>query len=165
LIALYVSIFVSVTVIHVFVVKPIFDEIKRRRRRVTPDSYALGEGQAVRKRYNGVFRQVMRRPFLNLLIAIGEDGLFLVPVLWIGIHPFTLVVAAIAFGAMHYPKYSLLQCQAKSTAYFLAMLFILPHGLLNMVAGHVLLDSIALGLVWYRSRRQTKTELALENSR
>ena len=57
-----------------------------------------------------------------------------------GLRPLFLAVAALLFGAAHYPHYPWITCIPKAAAYFAAIMWILPYGIWTMVAGHLLLD-------------------------
>lgn len=95
--------------------------------------------------------QPRRRPSVALrkaaILLPGEDGLFFVPLLLVGINPLSAVVAAAAFGAMHYPEFPSRLCVAKACLIYLIALLILPHGLGTVVVGHFVIDALAY-VVW-----------------
>lgn len=154
---LYLAIFLAVTVTHVFGVKPIIDEIKRARRHQSALQYVDREKIEIVGRFNKTFRSALKRPLRNLGLVIGEDGILLVPLLWAGVSPVTALVAAMAFGAMHYPAFTRLQCVSKGVAYYFACLLVLPYGLLNMLAGHLLLDAVMMLFAWRRLKRRLES--------
>jgi TPR repeat protein len=74
----------------------------------------------------------------------SEDGLFLVPVLMVGIHPVSAAVATLLFGLAHYPKYRLWHCLLIACVYFPVALWVLPHGIWTCVVGHFLWDTMGI---------------------
>jgi hypothetical protein len=93
-----------------------------------------------------------RRPW-RLLTAAAEDGLILVPLLWVGVTPWTAALAGLAFGFLHYPAFGWRSCAAKGIDYFVTALVFLPwFGLWTVAVGHVLFDAIVV-LLATRSRR------------
>jgi hypothetical protein len=87
--------------------------------------------------------EVRRQPLRATLLLPGEDGVFFVPLLWIGISPVTATVAATAFAAAHYPRFPIKACVVKFVFIFCIALVVLPHGLGSVVAGHLILDVLA----------------------
>ena len=80
-------------------------------------------------------------PLWRLVVGVpAEDGLFLVPLLCVGVSPVSAAVAALLFGTAHYPHYPWITCIPKAAAYFAAIMWILPYGIWTMIAGHLLLD-------------------------
>lgn len=79
-----------------------------------------------------------------ILSAPAEDGLICVPVLLVGISMFSTSLAGLAFGLIHLGRYTYLECIAKAVIYAFVCAFILPHGLLTVVLGHLILDGFAL---------------------
>lgn len=79
----------------------------------------------------------------DLLMVPTEDGLICVPMLLTGIHPAVVIACALAFGFLHMVNHTYLDCIGKALRYTLLSMLILPHGILNMVAGHVLMDLFA----------------------
>jgi hypothetical protein len=78
----------------------------------------------------------------QILFTPAEDALICVPILLIGINAFTASIGGIAFGLMHLGRFTYLECIGKSFIYGLACYFILPHGLLTVVMGHLILDAL-----------------------
>ena len=106
--------------------------------RVAPDDSDNGSGASA---VDGL----LRRPW-ELLSVAGEDGLVLVPLLWLsaalGLPGVIAPVAGVLFGVLHYPHFSWRKCAAKGITYGLAVALVLPWGgLASMVVGHVLLDA------------------------
>ena len=88
---------------------------------------------------------IRRKPWLFLLIA-GEDGFFFLPLLYIGINPVTAIAASAIFALMHYrdkPNTTLVGIFLFTAA---NVLIVLPHGILPMVLGHFILDTIAISI-------------------
>jgi hypothetical protein len=106
---------------------------------------------------------LMRRPW-ELLAVAGEDGLVLVPLLWLAEwigFPVVAPVAGMLFGVLHYPNFSWRKSAAKGITYALAVALILPWGGLgSMVAGHVVLDAAIVLLRLVMLRRQRGRESA-----
>jgi hypothetical protein len=74
----------------------------------------------------------------------GEDGFFLVPLLYVGIHYLTAGISAFLFALFHYPRFAIWECIPKGLAFFCIALFILPKsGILPLAVGHLLTDGIA----------------------
>ena len=94
------------------------------------------------------------REWLRAALGVArEDGLFVVPVLWLGWSPWAAVLSGIAFGAAHYPGYPWRWCAAKAVVFAIVLLVILPWGGLGtMVLGHVLFDV----LVWAGAAREVQ---------
>ena len=69
----------------------------------------------------------------------GEDGLICVPLLLVGINPLSAALGGIVFGLLHVERFTYLECIAKSITYGL---FVLPHGLLTVVLGHLIMNGI-----------------------
>ena len=86
------------------------------------------------------FAQAKCRPWTEAILLAGEDGLFFVPILLLGINPVTTVVVAVAYAAMHYPDFPVKHCIVKAVLVFLIAMLILPNGLGSVVVGHLLLD-------------------------
>lgn len=80
----------------------------------------------------------------ELILLPGEDGLFFVPLLLIGLNPITALVFVGLFGLAHVGQYQLSHVVIKTVSYYLVIVFVLPHGLLNIIIGHVIVDSVAL---------------------
>lgn len=82
-----------------------------------------------------------------LLMTPAEDGLICVPLLLFGLTPFSVVAAAVAFGALHLMGRTYFDCLCKSAIYGLVCAIVLPHGLLTVVVGHVLNNLAAVAAV------------------
>jgi hypothetical protein len=112
-------------------------------------------------------RMITEKPWRLLLIP-AEDGLFLLPLLYIGITSLSAAVAATLFAAMHYPLFSWKYCVPKGIAYFFVAMLILPAGIWSVVVAHLLVDTFAIGStilmrgegkkVWKRLLRALRTE-------
>ena len=88
----------------------------------------------------------------------GEDGLICVPVLLVGIHPLSAFLGGLAFGAMHLARFTYLDCIAKSITYGLVCYFVLPHGLLTVVLGHVIMNGIAFAVLQVMKRQMERLQ-------
>lgn len=86
-------------------------------------------------------------PLLDVLLIPGEDGLFLVPLLAVGVGPVSAVAAVLPFAALHHPLFKPRECISKALSFYVCCLLVLPHGLLTMIAGHILLDVVGFILV------------------
>ena len=98
------------------------------------------EAAGTNERLHSLFK---RKPW-RLLLVPAEDGFFLLPLLYLGINPFSAAVAATLFAAFHYPFFPWRYCIPKGLAYFFVALFILPYGIWSVVFAHFLFDSILL---------------------
>jgi hypothetical protein len=65
-----------------------------------------------------------------------EDGLFLVPLLWVGITPITAAIASLMYAFFIYGRQSLSMVATRSVAYFLLIIWVLPQDLWMVVAAH-----------------------------
>lgn len=118
--------------------------------RVTPDDSDTGSGATA---VDGL----LRRPW-ELLSVAGEDGLVLVPLLWLsealGLPGVIAPLAGLLFGVLHWPHFSWRKCAAKGITYGTAVALVLPWGgLASMVVGHVLLDAGIAALRFAMLRR------------
>ena len=77
----------------------------------------------------------------SYLVAM-EDGIFLLPLLFIGINPLTVAIAAILFGVFNRAKFSKLYCVVKMLAYFIVGLWVLPYGIWAVVLSHIIVDTL-----------------------
>ena len=79
-----------------------------------------------------------------ILLTPLEDGLICVPVILAGIGPISAMLGGLVFGFLHLGRFTYLDCIGKTIIYGLVCLFILPHGLLTVVAGHFGVDLLSL---------------------
>ncbi len=135
LVAMYLAIVFSVGFVFVLVIYPVVD-------------WASGTRQLANHGMNEQMANAIKRHPIRLALLIpGEDGIFFVPLLWVGITPLTAGIAAAAFAASHYPEYSIRACVPKFVFLFGVAMVVLPHGIGSVVVGHLLVDAIAfLGL-------------------
>lgn len=131
LVAMYLAIVLSVGFAFVVVIYPALDWASRTQPMATEE---MSE-QAV--------SEIKRHPIRLALLIPGEDGIFFVPLLWVGITPLTAGVAAAAFAAVHYPEYSIRACVPKFVILFCIAMVVLPHGIGSVVVGHLLVDAMA----------------------
>ena len=80
----------------------------------------------------------------NILFSISEDGLISVPILVTGISVFSAVFGGIAFGLLFLINNTYFNCLAKTITYSLAIFYILPHGILTIIAGHFAMNFFGL---------------------
>lgn len=106
------------------------------------DSFEATSG----RRLSVIKGEIIRRPWHILLIP-GEDGLFFLPLLYIGINPFSALCASLLFGFAHITYKPAAACMATSVTAFFICIFILPHGIFNIVLGHVLVDITVFFLI------------------
>lgn len=94
----------------------------------------------------------------QLIFVPLEDALFCIPILIYGVNPWLVILSGVFFGLAHLGSYTYGQCITKSVSYTLAMFIVLPHGLLTMMAGHLLVDLLTvLGMtVLFILTRDTK---------
>ena len=63
-----------------------------------------------------------------------EDGIFLVPLLWIGINPLTAGIASVLYALFAFRQHSISMVITRSAAYFVLIIWVLPNGLCMGVA-------------------------------
>jgi len=83
----------------------------------------------------------------RILLVPSEDGLICVPLILVGINPVTALIAGATFGLLHVVRFTYLECIGKAVYYGLACFFILPYGILTVVAGHFISDGFLLLLL------------------
>ncbi len=131
LVAMYLAIVFSVGFAFVVVIYPAVD-------------WASGTQQTASQGMSEQMASAIKRHPLRLALLIpGEDGIFFVPLLWVGITPLTAGVAAAAFAAVHLPEYSIRACAPKFVFLFAVAMVVLPQGIGSVVVGHLLVDAIA----------------------
>lgn len=110
------------------------------------------EEQQVYGQCERMIAPVRSRPWLFLLIP-GEDGVFFLPLLYLGITPLTAAIAATAFTLIHYCCKPNSTLPGTFTLTFANIIVVLPHGILPMVVGHLLLDAVAFGGIYYHLKQ------------
>jgi len=90
---------------------------------------------------------------MAIFLTPAEDGLICVPVLLVGVNMITAVLGGLAFGLLHLGRFTYLECVGKTVIYSLAILLILPQGLLTLIAGHFTVDIIGLLILKIARRR------------
>lgn len=131
LVAIYLAIALSVSFVFVLVIYPVLD-------------WASGtQPMASHGMNEQMVSEIKHHPIRLALLIPGEDGIFFVPLLWVGITPLTAGVAAAAFAAVHLPEYSIRACVPKFVFLFAVAMVVLPHGIGSIVVGHLLVDAIA----------------------
>jgi len=79
----------------------------------------------------------------SFFLTPGEDGFICVPILLFGINPITALIGGLVFGLLHIVRFSYFECLMKVIIYALVCNFVLPHGLLTVIAGHMITNAIA----------------------
>lgn len=90
---------------------------------------------------------IKRAPFREFVLIPGEDGLFFVPLLWIGITPVTAAITAALFAAVHYPLFSINECKTKFVFILCIAVWVLPHGLGSVIVAHLICDAIVFAIL------------------
>lgn len=80
----------------------------------------------------------------EVLFTPSEDGLICVPILLVGINPFTAFLGGLTFGFLHLGRFTYFECIGKAVIYGLVCYLILPLGLLTLVAGHLITDLVGV---------------------
>ena len=80
----------------------------------------------------------------TILASPSEDGMICVPILVAGLGPIASVVGGVAFALLHLGRFTYVECISKGIFYALVCFFVLPHGLLNVVLGHLFMNLLAL---------------------
>lgn len=114
-----------------------------RPKSVSHEDWALKQAQYLR----GLFRG---KAFLG---SPAEDGLICVPVLLVGIGPFSVAIAGIAFAFLHLGRFTYLECIGKGITYTFVCYWILPYGILTVVVGHFIMNGIAFVVVEIARRK------------
>jgi hypothetical protein len=107
------------------------------------DEWALRQAQYLQSMFRGT----------AILSAPAEDGLICVPVLLVGIGPLSALGGGIAFAFLHLARFTYLECIAKGVSYALVCFLVLPHGLLTVVLGHLILDGLAFVAILVAKRK------------
>ncbi|NOX42689.1 MAG: hypothetical protein GXP19_03005 [Gammaproteobacteria bacterium] len=92
--------------------------------------------------YNEQQQFVKSKRTWDARLAGAEDGVFLLPLLFIGIDPLSVGIASILFWVYNYPKFSKLYCTVKTIAFFIVGLWILPYGIWPVVLSHIIVDTL-----------------------
>lgn len=119
-------------VLFAFVFEPALKLLRKRdtSSRPTPCQEAVSTSK-------NVYSRIQARPW-DLLLAAGEDGVFFLPLLYVGINPIAALVSSFVYAFMHYPVFPLWDCIMKWLFFFVVAMWILPHGIVTVVVGHVL---------------------------
>lgn len=143
-VGLYLAIVGGVSIAYVVAVEPVFGLLRAWlhgfRQRGT-QKVTASTPDATGDRF---MRHLLRRPLRELLLVPGEDGLFFVPLLLVGVTWWTALPVALLFGLANVRAFSWEAPAVKAVAIYIACLVVLPHGIPHVVAGHPLLDAIAV---------------------
>lgn len=71
-----------------------------------------------------------------------EDGVFLLPLLFVDINLLSVTIAALLYGLSNYRYLSNLYCVVKMLSYFVVALWVLPYGLWAVVLAHMVVDTL-----------------------
>jgi len=88
-----------------------------------------------------------------ILTTPAEDGLICVPVLLVGIGAVSAALGGLVFGFIHLGRFSYLECIGKGTTYALVCYFVLPHGLLTVACGHLIMNGVAFLAIQVAKRK------------
>lgn len=100
------------------------------------------------------FKQKPRRMVTFLLLVAGEDGIFVLPLLYLGVTPVSAAIAAILFSLSHYLQWAAWgetrQIYGAALAYFLVIMYILPMGILTVCISHIIYDTLVVLYAEYK---------------
>jgi hypothetical protein len=113
---------------------------------VSRDDWALKQADYLKSGFRG--KAILSTP--------AEDGLICVPVLLVGIGPLSAVLGGIAFGFLHLGRFTYLECIGKSITYALVCYFVLPHGVLTVAVGHLIMNGVAFVGIQVARRKLSK---------
>ncbi len=107
---------------------------------LTPTSRRIRENELdAAESLRELLRKIRAEPWQLLLIP-GEDGLFFLPLLYIGITPLTVLIASSLFAFAHLSCKPWFACLGNLAISCVLCLVVLPHGILPMIIGHVITD-------------------------
>lgn len=116
---------------------------RKRTTTSTPLTHEEWQKQYAEWQQKYIEHDLSRVKLQHLVFTLTEDGLICVPVLLIGIGPVSAITGGVVFGVLHLMSRTYLDGIVKAAIYSLVCLFVLPHGLLTVVAGHFLNDVVA----------------------
>jgi len=87
-----------------------------------------------------------------------EDGVLLVPLLWLGINPLTASVASVLYALFICCRQSRSMAITRSVAYFVLIMWVLPQGLWIVVAAHAVSELTIRYLFPYWFTVETATQ-------
>jgi beta-lactamase regulating signal transducer with metallopeptidase domain len=73
-------------------------------------------------------------------LPAAEDGVFLLPLLFIGVNFISVTISAVLFSIYLSPSCSKKFCTVRGIVYFLVALFILPHGIWSAVFTNITVE-------------------------
>ncbi len=73
-------------------------------------------------------------------LLAAEDGVLLLPLLWMGISFLTAALASMLYALLIFRRQSFSMVVTRSLAYFVLIIWVLPHGLWMVVAAHVVAE-------------------------
>jgi len=141
---------VAIPLAVTLVLVPLLSMLTRLRGKAAAREYDRAASKNVRR----LARVVARKPS-HLLLVPGEDGFFFLPLVYLGITPVSAAAAAGLFALVHLATRTSQACVVLFVAWFLVCLIVLPHGILPVVFGHLVLDTLAYLVMRARQRRKT----------
>ena len=88
-------------------------------------------------------------------LPAAEDGVFLVPLMFIGVNFITVAISAVLYSAYLAPSCSRKFCVVRGIAYFLVALLILPHGIWPAVLTNITVEIAILTAIPMLLNEQT----------
>lgn len=114
----------------------------------SPVPVAMGDQENLSDHADRMIQTVRRNPWLFLLVP-GEDGIFFLPLLTIGISPVSAFMAAAIFALVHYRIKPNSALPGTFMIGFTNSMIVLPHGIMPMVLSHLILDAVAIALLFF----------------
>ena len=152
-VGVYVAVGIGVGFVYVLAIKPLVHLVSG----TTTDGAGISNELFLVNPKNAPVAEAMsRRPLRIILLAPGETGLIFVPVAIIGVTWWLAFLAALLFGLAHCRTYSLEQCTVKVFTAFIQCYFILPHGVIHLAIGHLLVDAAAVGGFWLLTSKEER---------
>jgi len=115
------------------------------------------EEAALPRKLSVLCSDVKRRPWLLLLIP-GEDGIFFLPLLYVGLNPFTAFAASALFALAHAGYKSRSAMTGTFLIAFVVCLTILPNGIIPVIIGHFIVDITVFLILLYMERQEAKAQ-------
>ena len=156
---LYLAIQIASGVIGCFLYEAVIILAKRLGRKPEGGSLARDSEESVETKEPPIFsflRSLRTNPietFKTLVLLPGEDGLFFVPLLLLGINPTTALIFTGLYAFAHSGQYSARAVAGKVPGDYLVALLVLPHGLLNVILGHVIMDTAGFLVLAYWDKK------------
>lgn len=117
------------------------------------------EEAAVPYKLSVLCSDVRRKPWLLLLIP-GEDGIFFLPLLYIGVNPLTAFAASLLFALAHAGYKSRSAMAGTFLIAFAVCLLILPNGIIPVMIGHLIVDITVFLILFYFEKKEARERAA-----